>query len=112
MSKSENQEKHHDTVRWTREEIMGLLDQYRDKLRAMGVRKIGLFGSYRRGTSTAGSDMDFLVTLEEPSFDSYMEVKFFLEDLFQCQVDLVLEKTLKPRLRPYILTEVEYAPRL
>ena len=100
------------TVRWTRREILDLVAQHRDELRAMGVRKIGLFGSYRRGTPTAGSDMDFLVTLEEPSFDGYMDVKFFLEDLFQCEVDLVLEKTIKPRLRPYILTEVEYAPRL
>ena len=41
-----------------------------------------------------------------------MDVKFFLEDLFQCKVDLVLEKTLKPRLRPYILAEVEYAQGL
>jgi predicted nucleotidyltransferase len=95
--------------RWTAREILA---RQRDELRGMGVRKIGLFGSYRRGTPTDDSDMDFLVTLEQPSFDGYMDVKFFLEDLFQCKVDLVLEKTLKPRLRPYILAEVEYAPGL
>ena len=99
-------------VRWTGENVLDVLAQHREPLRAMGVRKIGLFGSYRRGTPTADSDMDFLVTLEESSFDGYMDVKFFLEDLFQCKVDLVLEKTLKPRLRPYILAEVEYAPGL
>lgn len=96
--------------RWTRGEILDRLAQHRDPLRAMGVRKIGLFGSYRRGTPTAGSDMDILVTLDQPSFDGYMDLKFFLEELFQCPVDLVLEKNLKPRLRPYILAEVEYAP--
>ena len=78
----------------------------------MGVRKIGLFGSYRRGTSTIDSDIDFLITLENSSFDAYMDVKFFLEDLFHCKVDLVLEKVLKPRLRPYVLAEVEYAAGL
>ncbi|HEC34002.1 MAG TPA: nucleotidyltransferase [Chloroflexi bacterium] len=98
--------------RWTARKILDTLARHRDELRAMGVRKIGLFGSYRRGTPTADSDIDFLVTLEEPSFDGYMDVKFFLEDLFQCKVDLVLERTVKPRLRPYILAEVEYAPGL
>jgi predicted nucleotidyltransferase len=78
-------------------------------LQHMGVRKLGLFGSYRRGTATVTSDIDFLVVLEQPSFDAYMEVKFFLEDLFGCPVDLVLEETIKPRLRPYILGEVAYA---
>ena len=100
------------TIAVPHEEILDTLARHRETLRMMGVRKIGLFGSYRRGTPTADSDMDFLVTLEEPSFDGYMNVKFFLEDLFQCKVDLVLEKTLKPRLRPYILAEVEYAPGL
>jgi predicted nucleotidyltransferase len=98
--------------RWTAQDILDALSQHREELRAMGVRTIGLFGSYCRETPTASSDMDFLVTLEEPSFDGYMDVKFFLEDLFQCRVDLVLEKTLKSRLRPYILAEVVYAPGL
>lgn len=56
--------------------------------------------------------MDFLVVLERPSFDNYMDLKFFLEDLFSCKVDLVMEDTLKPRLRPYILEEVIYAQGL
>ena len=98
--------------RWSSQEILDTLARHRNRLQAMGVQKIGLFGSYRRGTPTAGSDMDFLVTLEESTFDGYMDVKFFLEDLFRSKVDLVLEKTLKPRLRPYILAEVEYAPGL
>jgi predicted nucleotidyltransferase len=96
--------------RWNSGEILDVLAQHRETLDAMGVRRIGLFGSYRRGTPAAGSDMDILIVQEKASFDAYMDVKFFLEDLFQCPVDLVLEKTLKPRLRPHILSEVEYAP--
>jgi len=106
MTSTRTVARHH----WTAREILDTLTRHRDGLRTMGVRKIGLFGSYRWGTPTSDSDMDFLVTLEEPSFDGYMDVKFFLEDLFQCKIDLVLEKTLKPRLRPHILAEVEYAP--
>ena len=98
--------------KWTAQRILDALAEHRDELRAMGVRKIGLFGSYLRGNPAPGSDMDFLVTLEHFSFDAYMEVKFLLEDLFQREVDLVLEKTLKPRLRPHVLEEVEYAQGL
>ena len=92
--------------------ILRALEEHRDELHQMGVRRIGLFGSYRQGTPSAGSDMDFLVVLEKPSFDAYMEVKFFLEDLFGCPVDLVMEETIKPRLRSSILEEVIYAQGL
>jgi predicted nucleotidyltransferase len=95
--------------KFTSRKILSALEQRQAELSQMGVRKIGLFGSYQRGEATSASDMDFLVTLEKPSFDSYMNVKFFLEDLFGCPVDLVLEETIKPRLRPQILSEVVYA---
>jgi len=36
-------------------------------------------------------------------------LKFFLEDLFDCKVDLVIRDDLKHQLKPYILREVEYA---
>jgi predicted nucleotidyltransferase len=98
--------------KFTSRKILSALEQRQAELSQMGVRKIGLFGSYQRGEATSESDMDFLVTLEKPSFDSYMNVKFFLEDLFGRPVDLVLEETIKPRLRPQILSEVVYAAGL
>ncbi len=107
MVQSENQ-----AVGLTADAIMMALAEHRESLRELGVVRLGLFGSYRRGEATPDSDMDFLVVLARPSFDDYMAVKFLLEDLFGQKVDLVLEKTLKPRIRPYILEEVEYAPGL
>jgi predicted nucleotidyltransferase len=41
-----------------------------------------------------------------------MDVKEFLEDLFQCQVDLVLIDGIKPRLRETITSEAVYAQGL
>ncbi|GAG75581.1 unnamed protein product, partial [marine sediment metagenome] len=43
------------------------------------------------------------------SFDNYMDLKFFLEDFFGCQVDLVIEEAIKPLLQKHILETVEYA---
>jgi len=81
-------------------------------MRKFGVRRLGLFGSTVRGESRPDSDLDFLVELERNSFDTYMDLKFFLEDLFECRVDLVLADTIKPRLREDILKEAEYVPGL
>jgi predicted nucleotidyltransferase len=39
-----------------------------------------------------------------------MDVKFFLKDLFEVEVDLVLIKAIKPQLRDTILEETIYAP--
>ena len=38
-----------------------------------------------------------------------MELKFFLEDLFDCKVDLVILESIKPDLKPHILRSVKYA---
>ncbi|MEW6402162.1 MAG: nucleotidyltransferase family protein [Chloroflexota bacterium] len=89
--------------------IIKTLAKNKPRLAKMGVRKIGLFGSFKRAQAKRRSDIDILVVLDKPTFDSYMEVKFYLEDLFGRKVDLVMEETIKPRLRPYILNEVEYA---
>ena len=92
------------------EYIFQILEPYQEKLKALGVRKLGLFGSYARGESKETSDLDFLVELEQETFDSYMNLKAFLEDLFEAEVDLVLVDAIRPRLRDAILGETVYAP--
>jgi len=93
-----------------REEIFASIDQHRAELRELGVRKLQLFGSAARKEQAKASDLDFLVELAENSFDSYMDVKFFLEDLFEYPVDLVLVDSVKPLLRERILEEAIDAP--
>jgi hypothetical protein len=74
-----------------------------------GVRKIGIFGSAARGEAGPASDIDVLVELEDLTFDRYMDLKFFLEDLFGRPCDLVLEDSLKEGIRAKALGEVLYA---
>lgn len=75
------------------------------------VRKIGVFGSFARGEEKEGSDIDVLVDFEEgaKTFDNFMELKFFLEDLFGRKVDLVTVSALRPQLKEDILRNVTYA---
>jgi predicted nucleotidyltransferase len=78
----------------------------------MGVRRIGLFGSYALGDQTAASDLDFLVEFADPTLQDYVKLKDFLEALFQRRVDLVFAESVKPRLRPVIFSEAVYAAGL
>lgn len=97
-----------------RDEILRTIARHKDAIRAFGARRLGLFGSQARGDASADSDLDFLVEFEPgaKSFDSYMGLKEFLEDLFGRKVDLVVAEGLKPRLRDGILRETVYAPGL
>jgi len=76
-----------------------------------GVKRIGIFGSFARGEEREDSDLDVLVVFEEgqKTFDNYMDLKFYLEDLFGREVDLVTERALKPQLKDIIMKEVVYA---
>ena len=93
-----------------REKILEMLRQNKINLEMnFSVRRIGLFGSFLRGSAGEKSDVDILVELDVPTFDHYMDLKFFLEDTLGRPVDLVLADTLKPRLKPFIISEVAYA---
>ena len=96
----------------TRDEILKRLEENREIIRGLRVRRLGIFGSYARGEQKEASDMDFLVEFEEATLQNYLNLKEFLEQLFGCPVDLVFEDTLKPRLKPIILNEVVYAAGL
>lgn len=95
-----------------REEILKKLEENRETIRGFGVRRLGIFGSYARGEQTEGSDIDFLVQFEKKTFNNYMDLKFFLEELFGCPVDLVISDAVKPRLRKPIFEETIYAAGL
>jgi hypothetical protein len=92
-----------------REEILKHLAARRADLASFGVKSLALFGSVARGEVRPESDLDILVEFSGPAtFDGYMELKFFLEGLLGCSVDLVTQKALKPRLRPYVEQEALY----
>jgi len=94
-----------------RERIFQIIREHKDQINQFGVKKIGLFGSYVTGKNTFDSDVDVLVEFEKgkKSFDNYMDLKFFLEQLFQRDVDLVIKDSVKKTLKSQILGSVEYA---
>ncbi len=69
--------------------ILETLKKHKEILKKYGVKRIGLFGSFVRGEQKEHSDIDFLVEFEKPSFDNFMDLAFYLEDLFGKKVELL-----------------------
>ena len=94
----------------TKEEIVAVLLANRRQIRNLGVKRLGLFGSFARGEQSETSDVDLLVEFDpgQKSFDRFMELVFLLEDLLCRRVELVTPEALSPYIGPRILEEVEY----
>lgn len=92
------------------EQVLQTLATHRPELEQMGVKSLRLFGSVARDEARDDSDIDFLVEfVNEPSLFELFELRYFLEDLFQCNVDLGLEEALREHLREPILKDIIYA---
>jgi predicted nucleotidyltransferase len=91
-----------------RDEVLRTLHEHYPKLiESHGIISLGLFGSVARDEATDASDVDVLVDFgAPPTFDQYMGLKIFLEDLLQCRVDLVTRRALKERIWPYVEKDV------
>lgn len=93
----------------SKDEVVQRIQAAQQRLVALGVSSIGLFGSFVTGQHTPASDVDILVEFapEQHSFDNFMELSFFLEDLLGRNVELVTHEALSPHIGPHILREVE-----
>ena len=92
------------------QEVLNLLQQNSTYMRSLGVERLGIFGSYVRGEQTDTSDVDLLIEFEagKKTFDSFMSLAFYLEDLLERPVELVTPESISPHIRPYISREVQY----
>ena len=99
------------TAMLTKQKIFDLLEQSQPRLNEFGVKRIRLFGSFVRGDQHAASDIGLLMEFEpaHKTFDTFMGLCFYLDDLLQRQVEVVTVDSLSPYIGPYILEEVEYA---
>lgn len=88
------------------ETVISTLKEHLETLHNLGVKSLELFGSVARNEARPDSDLDFLVEFEgQITFDAYMDLKFFLEDLFTKKVDLVIKEDLKPQIREVVLNQ-------
>jgi uncharacterized protein len=92
-------------------DIQAILQERKNYLvEKFGVMEIAIFGSYARGEQREDSDVDLIVDFKEgwKTFDNYMNLKFYLEELFGKKVDLVIKSAINPRIKPFIIEEAIY----
>lgn len=94
----------------SKEEVIEQLQKNKKKIKNFGVIKIGFFGSFSKGNIREESDLDILVIFEpeQKTFSNFMDLSFFLEDLFERPVDLLTPEALSPYFGSRILREVQY----
>ncbi len=92
----------------TRDEVLTVLAANRERLRAMGVDRLSVFGSVARDEAKAGSDIDILVEFTPGvriGMFEFLELQEVLSTLLGAEVDLATPASLHPRLRDSILAE-------
>lgn len=94
----------------TKSHLLARVAEHQQQLRRFGVKRLGVFGSFVRNEQDETSDVDVLVEFEpgRKTFDNFMHLAFYLEDLLGRNVDLLTPESLNPHLGPQILREVEY----
>lgn len=93
------------------EEIKSILKAEKKELASLGIKDIGIFGSYIRGEAEETSDIDILVDVSPDSaltLFSLIDIEIKLSEKLNRKVDLVIKSDLKPNIGKRILREVEY----
>jgi len=88
-----------------------ILSKLRKNIRVIrqqfAVKGLSVFGSVARNQATRSSDIDVLVEFKDKAtFDLFMDLKFYLEDILGVKVDLVTDKAIRPEIRKTIEQEM------
>jgi len=84
-----------------RQQLIDVLNAHYSEIeQKFNVKQLRLFGSAARDELRPDSDIDMLVGFKGPAtFDGYMDLMFYLEELLGNKVDLVTEKGLRKEVR-------------
>lgn len=91
--------------------LMQILYANKKQIRSFGVKNLNLFGSFTKDQLvTDQSDIDLLVEFEEgqKSFDNFIDLNYFLEELTGRKVELITHQSLSKFIGPHILKHLEH----
>ena len=93
----------------TREQVIQRLAACEPEIRALGVRRLALFGSVVRGQARPDSDVDLFVQFfpGAKTYGRFLALSELLEARLSRRVELVTIEALSPFFGPRILAEAE-----
>lgn len=92
-------------------ELLSVMESHAAELRALGARRIGVFGSCARGEARPDSDLDVFVVFDPQrrNYDNFFALHELLERLAGRRIDLVTDQALSETKARLILPTVRYA---
>ena len=91
-----------------KDQVIAMLRAHERELKEAGIIRIRVFGSVARGDATEASDVDVLAQFDDAkpiSLIGLVRIENQLSDLLGRKVDLVQERSLKPRIRTNVERE-------
>ena len=86
-----------------------IIQSHKKDLNKLGVRTLAVFGSVARDEGTRKSDVDIMIDFDsKKGLFVFMDIKSYLEEILDCDVDLVTKNALHPALKQNILKEAKY----
>ncbi|MBU1104727.1 nucleotidyltransferase domain-containing protein [Candidatus Parcubacteria bacterium] len=85
------------------------IEKIREICQSQPIEFLGLFGSMARQEQTKTSDVDLLIRYQNtshPSISDHVRIEDQLENALKRNVDLVTEKSLNERLKPYVYKDL------
>ncbi|RHO71561.1 MULTISPECIES: nucleotidyltransferase domain-containing protein [unclassified Parabacteroides] len=74
----------------TRAEYLELLRCYKQQMaERYGIIRLGIFGSVSRNEQNIDSDLDVCVEMKEPDGFILLNIKYELEELLNCKIDII-----------------------
>ncbi len=90
-------------------DVLSKLEAHLPEIRErFGIETLGLFGSVSRGEDTSDSDVDILYRFgtDVVHLRQFMWLKYYLEELFERNVDLVGIDWIEPSIESYVKEEM------
>ena len=95
----------------TLEYIKKVLQEEKKEILKLGIKNIGIFGSYIRNEANDNSDVDILIDITPDSsltLFSLIDLELRISEKLNKKIDIVIKSDLKPNIGKKILSEVVY----
>lgn len=90
--------------------FQSLISAQKDNLRALGLKRVGIFGSVSRGETKTDSDIDVLLDFapQKKTYRNFYQTTELLEQIFKRKIDAVTPEGLSPYIKPHIEQDIYY----